>query len=167
MPEPTPEQRREMVIEFLHSTSDRLYRADFLGRGYLATYVAEVQNLCDENARLRAQVAAQAEAGKDLYEYTVEVERAMSPWITSRPGLTTLPRTDAERIALGERVRAVFGLDASAAVAAEGGTFEENAKRAEDIRLSATERSARLRAANREPTKRFRLKDHDYLKDHD
>lgn len=60
-PEPTSELGR---VAYLQATSERLYHANFLGRSYLATYVAEVQNLCDDNARLRAQVAAQGEVVK-------------------------------------------------------------------------------------------------------
>lgn len=35
----------EQLIERLEATSDRLYRADFMGRTYLAYYVADVQDL--------------------------------------------------------------------------------------------------------------------------
>ena len=35
----------EQLIERLEATSDRLYRADFLGRMYLADYVADVGTL--------------------------------------------------------------------------------------------------------------------------
>jgi hypothetical protein len=35
-------------IGFVHAINERLYKVDFLGRVYLAEYVAQVQSLCDD-----------------------------------------------------------------------------------------------------------------------
>jgi hypothetical protein len=50
------EQMSAVDLAKIWATSDRLYKADFLGRSYLADYVADVGMLCKELESLRVKV---------------------------------------------------------------------------------------------------------------
>jgi hypothetical protein len=67
----------------------------------IAVLEAEVERMRQQNAALRQLLSR-------LLDYTAKVERAMSPWIMTRPGMAALPRTEDERKALGDEVRAAL-----------------------------------------------------------
>jgi len=56
MPKTLTDEYLAARLENIVSGSARLYRLDFLGRLWLADYVADVDAVCDELRRLRSAV---------------------------------------------------------------------------------------------------------------
>jgi len=59
--------------------------------------------------KAEAEVRRLREALGELYAYTTELEGRMAPFLATRPGMTSLPLTQAERDALGQRIREALG----------------------------------------------------------
>jgi len=62
-----------------------------------------------QNQRLRAENLEVRGVLRELYEYTVDVERAFAPWVVARSLWVGYPRAQEGRDALGARVREVLG----------------------------------------------------------